>query len=69
MSESITTKQYALFKDEKQISKAHSTRIAVVAEAYSHGAVIRGCKDFGDEPDSVCDKTLSNVYQIKEVIS
>jgi len=58
---------YAIFKDGIQISKTHSTREAVIMEAYSHGVVVQGSKVFGDEPDSVCDKTLSNGYEIRRI--
>ena len=33
---------YALFKNDKQISKAHSTKEAVIVEAYERGRVLYG---------------------------
>lgn len=58
---------YALFKDGKQISKAHSSRIVCEIEAFELGVVVQGSKGFGNEPDSVEDKVLLNGYNIMEV--
>lgn len=32
---------YALFRGDQQISKAHSTRVAVAVEAFERGLVVR----------------------------
>ena len=49
---------YALFKNDKQISKAHTTRRAALIEAYELNVVIQGRKLFG----------LIKGYEIKEVL-
>jgi hypothetical protein len=41
---------YALFLDGRQISKAHTTRQAVVMEAFERGAVERRSEDFPGDP-------------------
>ena len=46
MTESKTTR-YALFKDGNQVTKAHSTRHAVIIEAYEKRIVMRTTSDFG----------------------
>jgi hypothetical protein len=38
---------WALFKDEKQISKAHPTKDAAETEAFEHHAVLRSARPFG----------------------
>jgi hypothetical protein len=58
---------YALFENGKQISKSHASRLVCMMEAYERGIVVRGHKDFGDEPDSVNDEVLANGYEIKEM--
>ena len=37
---------YALFKDGKQISQAHPTRLAAEIEAYKHNAVLHWPGDY-----------------------
>lgn len=55
---------YALFKDGKQISKAHSTREAAAIEAYERGLVVDWGADFpGDKPG----RWLAGGYEIKQV--
>lgn len=49
--------QYALFKDGEQVSKAHSTEVAVYVEAYELGCVLED--EYG--------VSLANGYEIKEV--
>jgi hypothetical protein len=46
MNEGSHTGRFALFRDGKQISKAHSTRHAAVMDAYTHGAMLRVSPDF-----------------------
>jgi hypothetical protein len=55
---------YALFKDDKQISKAHSTQEAAAVEAYERKLVIDWGTDFpGDKPG----RTLLEGYEIKNL--
>ena len=49
---------YALFKNNKQISKAHTTKRAALIEAYELNVVIRGGKFLG----------LIDGYKVKEVL-
>lgn len=55
---------YALFQNGKQISKAHSTRLAARVEAYEIGAVVTNHADF---PGDVQSTVLADGYEIKEV--
>jgi hypothetical protein len=45
--ESHTSTRFALFLDSKQITKAHSTRHAVIIDAYERNIVARTTADFG----------------------
>lgn len=59
---------YALFKDGKQISKAHTTESVVWIEAYEKGAVISSSPDF--VPDDAFfpargAKSLADGYEIR----
>lgn len=55
---------YALFKDGKQHSKAHSSREAATVEAYEIGAVVDWGADWiGDKPG----RGLAGGYEIKEI--
>lgn len=57
---------YALFKNNTQVTKAHSTKDAAVIEAYELGIVIDYSADFiGDKSG----RSLIEGYEIKEVIS
>lgn len=57
---------YALFRDGRQISKAHSTRIGAVMEAFERGAVLSWSPDFGsDQP--AADMELASDCEIKEL--
>lgn len=56
--------KYALFKDGKQISKAHSTKDAAAIEAYERGLVWDCNADFpGDKPG----KELAAGYEINPI--
>ena len=55
---------YALFKDSKQISKAHSTREAAIVEAREIGKVQRVVHDFCGNTHRI---TLVEGYEIREV--
>lgn len=56
---------YALFKDGKQVSKAHSTREAATIEAYERGLVVDWGADFpGDKPG----RALADGYEIKQAV-
>lgn len=59
-------KQYALFKDGKQISKWHSTYHAAIIEAYEHGAIVTSYKDFLSEKGKFETTVMANGYEIKE---
>ncbi len=48
LAELIEARRYALFHDGRQVSKAHSTREAVLVEAHERRAVITESSDFGD---------------------
>lgn len=53
---------YALFKDGKQVSKAHASREVVFVEAFEMGVVIDWGADFrGDRPG----RGLADGYVIK----
>lgn len=68
ISEAVkTTQRYALFKDGKQIGKAHSTRLVVATEAFEQGAMVRGSRDFSSDPVSCESVTLADGYDIKEL--
>ena len=55
---------FALFKDGKQASKAHSTKDAVAVEAYEMGLVVDWGADFpGDKPG----RGMIDNYKIKKV--
>lgn len=64
MSDETHTTNFALFKDGKQVSKAHSTRHAVIIEAYEKNIVARTTADFGTD-DSYA--WLPDEYEIREV--
>lgn len=54
---------YAVFKDGKQYSKAHSTKEAAKIEAYEMGVVVDWGADFiGDKPG----RGLIDRFEIKE---
>jgi len=55
---------FAVFKDGKQVSKAHSTIIAARIEAYEVGAVIGWSADFG--PLGFW-KELARGYTVEEI--
>jgi hypothetical protein len=53
---------YALFYHDRQVSKAHSTELAALTEAFERGAVITSGADFiGD----LRSKELASGYEIK----
>jgi len=54
---------FALFRNGKQVSKAHSTKDAVAAEAFELGAVLTWSGDF--KPGSGI--ILADGYEIKEI--
>ena len=54
---------YALFKDDKQISKAHTTQAAVIIEAYERKFVTSCSSDFMGEDADVLDDGI----EIREV--
>lgn len=56
---------YALFKDGKQVSKAHESKRVVVMEAYDLKAVIHCHADF---PGDVASTVLADGYEIREVV-
>ena len=56
---------YALFLDGQQISKAHTTRRAVLVEAFERGAVERRSEDFPGDP--AAHIALSPGYEIRPV--
>lgn len=56
--------EYALFKDGRQISKAHSTVHAARIEAYERGYVIVLAADFPGDQEM---KGLLHLCDIKEV--
>ena len=57
---------YALFHHGKQVSKAHSNRIAAQMEAYEFGVVLDSA--IGDFPgDSPSVRRLATGYEVKEV--
>jgi hypothetical protein len=58
------TTNFALFRDGKQITKAHSTRHAVITEAYERNIVQRTTPDFGSNDEYAW---LPDEYEIKEV--
>lgn len=58
------TTLYALFKDGKQVSKAHSTRNAVITEAHELGVVFAY---HADMPGDVSGRDLAAGYKIQEV--
>lgn len=49
--------EWALFKDGKQASKAHPSRMAVLIEAYEAGAIVRTARG----------AYFADGYEIKEV--
>lgn len=56
-------KLFALFKNDKRISKAHSTREAAFIEAFERGVVIDYSADFiGDKSG----RTLMEGYEVRE---
>jgi hypothetical protein len=57
--------QYAPFKDGRQVSKAHSTREAAIAEAYTHRAVVNRAPDFPG--DTAARGVLEQGYSIREL--
>jgi hypothetical protein len=59
------TTRFALVLDGKQVSKAHSTRHAVIIEAYERNIVARTTTDFGS--DNGYD-WLPPGYEIREVV-
>ena len=63
-----TPKNYALFKEGLQISKAHSTRSVCVIEAFERGAIVAGYKDFISDPGPWRTVTMANGYEIKETV-
>ena len=62
MTKSKTT--YALFHNNKQISKSHSTKQAVLIEAYEHKAILHYSADFPGDTSGI---ELANGYEIKEI--
>lgn len=58
------TDRFALFRNDEQISKAHSTWYAVAMEAYSHGAVVRWSPDFQGDPSGM---GLMDGYEIRKL--
>ncbi len=56
---------YALFKDGRQINKAHLSRDAAIAEAYAHGAVVNLAADFPG--DSAARGLLEHRYSVHEI--
>jgi hypothetical protein len=67
MTDESQTTRHALFRDGKQISKAHSTRLAVVHEGFEQGAVIRYSVDFLNDALRSQDIELADGYEIREV--
>ena len=61
-----TAGMFALFKDGKQISKAHTKGIAAVTEAFERKAVVRCSSDF-DGQTFAADLSLADGYEIREV--
>lgn len=55
--------EFALFKDGKQISKWHSSRLTASVEAFEKGAVIVNHADYSSDKTSV---TLAAGYEIRE---
>ncbi|CAH2606412.1 conserved protein of unknown function (plasmid) [Rhodovastum atsumiense] len=48
---------FALFRNGKQVSKAHASRAAALVEAYERGAVIKWGVDLpGDRPGQALDE-------------
>jgi hypothetical protein len=64
ISSKTETAAYALFLDGKQVTKEHSTKHAVIIEAYEKRLVMRTTPDFG-EPETY--NWLPVGYKIKEV--
>ncbi len=56
---------HALFKDGRQVSKAHSTRVAVAIEAFEMGLVVTSGVDFPG--DVATGPGLVDGYEIKEI--
>lgn len=56
--------KYALFKDDKQVSKTHSTIQAVTIEAYELGAMLSYGADFIGDTSGV---DMAAGYMIKEL--
>ncbi len=57
--------RYAPFKDGRQVSKAHSTPEAAIAEAYAHGVVVNLAADFPG--DTARQKVLEQGYSARDV--
>lgn len=62
-----TTPRFALFREGQQISKAHSTWQAAIAEAYAHGAIINCGADFPGDKEA--RRALANGYEIRETVT
>jgi hypothetical protein len=60
----MTQTTYALFKDGKQISKAHSTKAPVIVEAYERSAIIINHADMQGDETTI---DLANGYEIKRL--
>jgi hypothetical protein len=59
---------FALFRDGKQISKAHSTRAAATIEAFERGAIVISHADFWAKEVLFAESLdLSDGYEIREV--
>ena len=55
---------YALFRNGEQISKAHSTRVAALIEAFEAGAAVQSAAGF---PDGWSGTVMADGYEVKPV--
>lgn len=63
-----TEMSYALFKDGEQVSKAHSTRDAVIGEALAKKAIVYGSPDFIGKQKSCNTCSLKEGYEIRKLL-
>lgn len=67
MSKEEAGNMFALFKGDKQITKPHSTKAAVLVEAYERGLVTSGLSDFPGQMRGVSTIALDKGHSIREV--
>ena len=65
MTNHSETAAFALFKDGKQISKAHKLRDAAIVEAFERKAVVSSSGDFWGGSYTL----MADGYEVREVVT